>query len=154
MDLRDYLEDVDGKLICKQYYSNKVPVGSEVGCEDGGYRRFKFNGKRYLTHTVLHFLRTGRWIKRLDHKDGDTLNNTDGNLRESSASQNSRNRRSMAGSSSKFLGVSKFRNKWKAQISIENKTTHIGVFDNEEDAARAYDKEAVRVAGEFARVNF
>ena len=42
---------------------------------------------------------------------------------------------------SRFRGVSwdKTNNKWKVQINVNRKQKHIGVFDNELDAAHAYD---------------
>lgn len=58
--------------------------------------------------------------------------------------------------SSKFVGVSinNRRKKWLAQISYNNKPIHIGYFANEEDAARAYDKKALELYGENAKLNF
>ena len=51
-------------------------------------------------------------------------------------------------SKSQFKGVTGGR--WQARIG----TRHIGFFDNEEAAARAYDRAAREAFGEFARLNF
>jgi hypothetical protein len=42
--------------------------------------------------------------------------------------------------SSKYIGVSKFRNKWQARIRILNKNHSLGVFDTEEEASEVYQK--------------
>ena len=46
------------------------------------------------------------------------------------------------------------RNKYIAGISVKNKRIYLGTFDNEEDAAKAYDKKAYEIHGEFANLNF
>lgn len=60
------------------------------------------------------------------------------------------------GQTSQFRGVmwDKHRHKWIAQISIDDVTRRIGRFDDEVDAAKAYDEAARRFHGEVARVNF
>jgi hypothetical protein len=48
----------------------------------------------------------------------------------------------------------KSRNKWSAGINYDGKKHHLGYFEDEEEAARAYDK-AVRVQhGKKAQLNF
>jgi len=91
----------------------------------------------------------------VDHIDGNGLNNRRSNLRICTQAENLRNSpgRSV---SSRFKGVSfdRRRNKWAACISHDNRTIHIGHFDDEIEAAFAYDLSAVALAGEFAYLNF
>ncbi|KAF6250479.1 hypothetical protein COO60DRAFT_1646869 [Scenedesmus sp. NREL 46B-D3] len=78
----------------------------------------------------------------IDHADGDTLNNTDANLRDSSPSANARNKASKPGSSSAHVGVDwvKRASKWRAQIRIQGKARHLGLFACQEEAAQAYQR--------------
>lgn len=57
---------------------------------------------------------------------------------------------------SPFRGVSfKRRNqKWVAQITYNHVKQHIGLYASQEEAARAYDIEAVRLYGSKAKLNF
>ena len=68
----------------------------------------------------------------------------------------SQNRRPIRDGTSKYKGISwhKLSNKWQAYIRINRKKIHLGVFDNEITAAKAYDKQAKRLFGEFAYLNF
>jgi hypothetical protein len=80
------------------------------------------------------------------------LNNSRSNIRLASPSKNGANRPKQANNTSGYKGVfwSKIRHKWITQVA----GSHVGVFDNIEDAARAYDKAAVKQYGEFAMLNF
>ena len=55
-----------------------------------------------------------------------------------------------------FKGVyfDKERNKYQAYVGTGKKRIRLGRFENEIDAARAYDATALTVYGEFARLNF
>lgn len=93
----------------------------------------------------------------VDHIDGDGLNNRRVNLRIVTHRQNIWNRKKNVNpTSSKFKGVSLYKKsgRWVAYIAAHGKRRHIGYFDDEEAAARAYDAEARRLHGEFACLNF
>ena len=44
--------------------------------------------------------------------------------------------------------------KWTAQIKVDGKHIHLGYFQSEKEAAKAYDKAALKYFGEFANPNF
>lgn len=93
----------------------------------------------------------------VDHINGDTLDNRKANLRIVTAAENARNSRrpTFDGKTSKFKGVTWHpgRERWTAQITCEGVTSPLGVFSHEEDAARAYDRAAIELFGEYARTN-
>ena len=89
-----------------------------------------------------------------DHIDGNGLNNVRSNLRTATKSQNEYNRGKRAHNTSGFKGVCKSLNKWRAGIKFKGKYTHLGNFSSPILAAKAYDKKAKILHGEFARVNF
>jgi hypothetical protein len=93
---------------------------------------------------------------KVDHKDGNGLNNRRSNLRWATQSQNSVNTVKLARGASGFRGVTKHRQceTWRAVIQVDNRRVYIGSFPTPEEAARAYDREAQKHFGEFARLNF
>jgi hypothetical protein len=93
----------------------------------------------------------------VDHKNGETLDNRRANLRLATHSQNMCNKpKTNTTSTSQFRGVhsDKRKGRWVAKIQINRKRIWLGYFDNETDAARAYDEAAKKYHGEFARLNF
>jgi hypothetical protein len=94
---------------------------------------------------------------RVDHRDGDGLNNRRCNLRDSTASTNGGNRKKQRGATtSRFKGVylAKDKRRWRSAIRLDGRWRGLGHFDGEADAARAYDAAALEAWGEFARPNF
>lgn len=113
--------------------------------------------KRKQHHVKMHRVILGIVDPKLyvDHKDRNGLNNQKSNLRICTHSQNMANRRSRVNSTSKYLGVHRCRqyNKWRAEIGKDKKITFLGRFDEEIEAALAYNKKAIELHGEFANLN-
>jgi AP2 domain len=91
-----------------------------------------------------------------DHINDICHDNQKSNLRICTVSQNMINRRKRANTSSEYKGVywDKSRLSWCARIYKDYTCYYLGSFLNEVDAAKAYDKAAIRLHGEFARLNF
>lgn len=95
--------------------------------------------------------------KEVDHINGNRYDNRRSNLRLCTRSQNNANWKGKhRPGSSKYRGVCwrKDTKKWKAEVQLNGKTTNIGCFDSEVEAAKAYDSVAQRLFGEFAYQNF
>lgn len=113
-------------------------------------------GQLYL---YMHRLIAGAGAgQNVDHINMDILDNRSCNLRFATKTENAANRgadRRRLGTTSKHKGVSwkKERGYWVAYIHVNGKTRYIGSFEDEESAARAYNKVAIETWGEFARLN-
>ncbi|MEN5306796.1 AP2 domain-containing protein [Chryseobacterium cucumeris] len=92
----------------------------------------------------------------VDHVNGNPLDNRRKNLRIATRSQNLMNSRPMKNMSSKYKGVYFCKNdkKWVSRIIRDGIYYSLGRYDNEIDAAKAYDKKASDLFGEYARINF
>ena len=62
----------------------------------------------------------------------------------------------ISNTSSNYKGVSfhKASNKWSAQIKHNDQRIHLGLYDDEAEAGRAYDRKAIELFREFAVLNF
>ena len=92
----------------------------------------------------------------IDHINHNPLDNRRCNLRFCTQSQNQWNRTAQGRGTSKYKGVhwKVDRQKWRARIYTHGKELDLGGYDNEKDAALAYDKAARELHGEFACCNF
>jgi len=91
-----------------------------------------------------------------DHINGNSLDARRENLRLVTARQNKTNKGVHPNSSSQYIGVKwrKAISKWEAAASYNYKDYYCGLFDSEVEAAKARDKKAYELHGEFVRLNF
>jgi len=145
-----------GIIVNKIDRSTKARIGRESGCiGNGGYRRIKLRDKSYRAHRLAYLMTYEYLPEFIDHINQNKIDNRIINLRSCTKQENSMNRRSNKNTSSKYKGVSWHKNakKWMAKIKIDSKAKHLGYFQTESDAAKAYDKAALEHFGEFACLN-
>ena len=142
--------------------SGRRGLDKPVGTYNKGYLHFclptpKGKRRQLLVHRVAFFLYYDSWPEEfIDHINNVKTDNRIENLREATLQQNLRNQKSRAGSSSRYKGISfeKRRQKWKVELRYSGKIKYVGYYTSEEEAARAYDKAARELHGDYARLNF
>jgi len=116
----------------------------------------KLDGKHtsISMHRVILGLKNGD-PRQCDHINHNGLDNQRENLRICTHAQNQHNRLSNKNTSSVYKGVSWHKNEgcWLAKIRLNGKLKHLGHFDSEIEAAKAYDQKAMELFGEYAHVN-
>lgn len=110
------------------------------------------NAKSDFMHRVVAGAHVGDGL-RIDHRDGNGLNNTRHNIRVGSQSQNRANSRKHKKTSTSYKGVSPNGKKWKAECGTRKDRHYLGLFATPELAAAAYNKKALEVFGPFACLN-
>lgn len=100
-------------------------------------------GKKQKPETIIK-----RVLKLIGQKRTEEQKN-----KQSSTTQG---RRQSISKTSNYIGVSfkKRDNIWVAQIQFRNKKIWIGGYDSEIEAAQAYDKKAIELYGDTAKINF
>jgi hypothetical protein len=148
------VDDEDYELVSQYQWCRKTDKQGMIYAR----RKYPPTGDGVQRYQLMHSLITG--LSYVDHIDRDGLNNQRSNLRTASHAQNMQNRRWAAGSS-QYKGVCWHRRigKWQAYTAVSQpggngRKIHLGYFQNEEEAARAYDAAARERFGEFAYLNF
>lgn len=139
--------------IVSQFSWSATPMSGRIRSKH--YVHGRVNGKMVKLHRLLLGAKDGQSV---DHIDGNGLNNRRQNLRFATPAQNARNavgKRRRREDTGTRKGVFLARpGRWVSVIGVNGTVKHIGTFDTEEQAALAYDQAAIRLHGEFARLNF
>lgn len=132
--------------------------------------RWQANGDKYARRIVWH-QRYGEpiWMhrviaermgldivgKKIDHFDGNKLNDRRDNLRIATNQQNGSNRGRNRNNTSGYKGVCWHcrRGKWQAMIRVDGRLISLGYSPDKIEAAKRYNEAAIEYFGEFARLN-
>lgn len=120
-----------------------------------GYSVIKIDYVLYKSHRIIAYLMKG-WNKtdmEIDHRYGNRSDNRLEMLRPATHDKNCYNKGLRSDNTSGYPGVTFDKNsgRWKAQITIDRKTKHLGLFDTAYEAHLAYEKAAKRLFGKFKR---
>ena len=112
--------------------------------------------KKVYLHRLVMNCPNGMMV---DHKHGNQsrFDNRKENLRICTSAENQRNKPVLRNNSIGVKGVNLIhlatKDIYRAQITINEKTKHLGCFDTLEEASKAYDMAAIYYFGEFAKLN-
>lgn len=117
----------------------------------GGYACNK-NKKMVYIHRYIMGAKKGEVV---DHINGDKLDNRKSNLRICNQSLNLANSKIRADNKTGYKGVhrTKRSDSYEATIYYKGKSKYIGRFKELLDAVKAYDETAVKLFGDYAKIN-
>jgi hypothetical protein len=118
-----------------------------------GYAARQEKRKTIYMHREIMQPPKGMVVDHINHNKGDDRRV---NLRVCTQRENILNHTKKGQSISRFKGVeyNRLRRKWYVRIRFHGERIRIGYFDDEVEAARAYDRKAVELSGVFACLNF
>ena len=137
-------EDFEKINFCKWNFNYGYADGNKR--VDGTFKHIKM-------HRVILGAMEGEYVDHINH---DTLDNRKENLRICSASQNQANSLLGKNNTTGYKGVyytPGTSNPYMAKICKNRKHIHLGCFKTIEEAALAYNKNAIDLYGEFAKLN-
>jgi hypothetical protein len=148
------IDDEDAHLLMTGVWRYKLMCGKSYVVRSG----YKY-GKLYREMSLARLI-AGATSKSqvVDHINGDTLDNRRCNLRIVTHLENIRNsaKKQVDRAMSRFKGAffDKRRGTWYSHITVNRKTRYLGKFENQFEAAFAYDLASLELHGEFGRRNF
>jgi hypothetical protein len=127
-------------------FANKIVSATDKD----GYLFVGIDYRRYTVHNIAYMMMTGEWPKQdMDHKDRTRTNNKWSNLRDATRSQNMRNTKVYATSSSGVKGVTPHGKRWMAKINHQKKQIYLGIFPDMQSAIESRRKAEKALHGEY-----
>lgn len=117
-----------------------------AGTKDSrGHIQIRLDGVKHLAHRIVFIIMTGATPKEIDHINRVKTDNSWKNLRSTTRSQNAAN------TEPRGQGVYKTRQgRYRAQICVNYKITHLGTFDSQEAARKTYAQAVNDAFGEYS----
>jgi len=153
-----------GQCVIKLFDKQKKEVVDVIVDEDDYYflkqcSMFLNKGRPTITVNgklvyLSRYIRNYHGDDFVDHINRNPLDNRIDNLRVLTPQQNAWNRGPAKNSISGYVGVYPSGKKWVARIYVDDKTIHLGTFDNKEDAARKRDVATKKHYGGYGYLNF
>lgn len=120
-------------------YAGKPALHHNTG---RGYLSGAINGRHYFAHRAAYAIATGEWPSwTVDHINGVTSDNRICNLREATPAQQMLNVETKRG---RVRGVSQHKRRGAVRYSASIRV-HLGYFDTEAEAEKAYESAAKKV---------
>ena len=152
-EVLDIFKYKDGVLYWKVDMHARKVKGKPCGNANKGDGRLRtqVKGKNMLNHRIIFLMHHGYLPNRIDHIDGNFLNNQIKNLRDATHSQNMCNRKINVNNTSGIKGISWDGKYWKVQIYVGGKHAFNKRFDNLELAELAAIEAREKYHGQYAR---
>jgi hypothetical protein len=140
-----------GAFIWKEAIGPKIKPNTIAGsyCETTGYYKIGIDGHVVYTHKLIWFYVYGVW-SIVDHINGIKIDNRLCNLRAATKQQNCMNQGVRITNLLGVKGVQKRGNKFRAYITYNYRTMHIGTYTTIEEAINARREAEIEYFGEFA----
>jgi hypothetical protein len=132
-------------------FAGKVAGWELNGARGKRYICLTLDYNKFLAHRAAWKMMTGKDpISKIDHEDGNGLNNKWDNLREATQSQQHQNKKIKSDNQTGYKNVRRLpHGRYAAYIKVDGKFKHLGVYDTPQEAHEVYCTVAKELHGEF-----